>query len=145
VSETKVLTSSTGDGVSDDTALINKMLSTYAGQDVVIFFPSGCYIVTDTIFIPAGTKLVGEGWSQIVASGAKFQDIKNPHVMVQVGNRGDTGIVEIQDFLFTATGDTAGVVLMEWNLAQSTQGSAAMWGECMSRYIYLPLYIRVTF
>lgn len=49
--------------------------------------------------------------------------------MVQVGEYGETGVVEIQDLLFTTQGPTAGVILMEWNVAQSTQGSAAMWGE----------------
>ena len=49
--------------------------------------------------------------------------------MVQVGEYGDTGVVEIQDLLFTTQGPTAGVILMEWNVAQSSQGSAAMWGE----------------
>jgi hypothetical protein len=56
--------------------------------------------------------------------------MKNPHVMVKMGNKGDVGIMEIQDLMFTATGPTAGVVLVEWNIAQSAQGSAAMWGEC---------------
>ncbi len=49
--------------------------------------------------------------------------------MIQVGEYGDTGVVEIQDLLFTTEGPTAGVILMEWNVAQSVQGSAAMWGE----------------
>ncbi len=53
----------------------------------------------------------------------------NPHVMVKVGNSYDTGVMEIQDMLFTATGPTAGVILMEWNIAQYSSGSAAMWGE----------------
>lgn len=49
--------------------------------------------------------------------------------MISVGNSGDKGSVEIQDLLFTVQGPTAGVVLVEWNVAQSQQGSAAMWGE----------------
>ena len=50
-------------------------------------------------------------------------------MMVQVGDEGDAGVVEIQDLLFTTAGPTAGVVLMEWNVAQTTPGSAAMWGK----------------
>ena len=49
--------------------------------------------------------------------------------MVQVGNVGDVGSVEIQDMLFTTKGGTAGAVLMEWNIQASSPGSAAMWGE----------------
>lgn len=31
--------------------------------------------------------------------------------------------------LFTATGPTAGAILVEWNVHESTQGSAGLWGE----------------
>jgi hypothetical protein len=55
----------------------------------------------------------------------------NPRVMVQVGDVGDAGIMEIQDIMFTAVGATAGVVLVQWNIAQTTQGSAAMWGKAI--------------
>ena len=48
--------------------------------------------------------------------------------MIQVGEWGDTGVIEIQDLMLTTQGPTAGLVLMEWNVAQSKQGSAAMWG-----------------
>lgn len=48
--------------------------------------------------------------------------------MLRVGGEGDIGVVELQDLMFTSEGPTAGVVLMEWNVAQDEQGSAAMWG-----------------
>jgi glucan 1,3-beta-glucosidase len=35
--------------------------------------------------------------------------------------------LEISDMLFTVKGPTDGAVLMEWNVKESTQGSAAMW------------------
>jgi hypothetical protein len=55
--------------------------------------------------------------------------------MLQVGKPGDTGVNEIQDLLFTNVGPTAGLVMMEWNVAQSLAGSAAMWGKkSTSRY-----------
>ncbi|KAI0453722.1 hypothetical protein F5B21DRAFT_515157 [Xylaria acuta] len=34
---------------------------------------------------------------------------------------------KIQDVMFTTQGPTAGLILMEWNVAESEQGSAAMW------------------
>lgn len=57
-----------------------------------------------------------------------FSDLHNPKVMVQVGEWSETGSVEIQDLMLTVEGPTAGVILMEWNMAQELQGSAAMWG-----------------
>jgi hypothetical protein len=53
----------------------------------------------------------------------------NPQPLLIVGEEIDTGVIEMQDMLFTATGATAGVVLVEWNIAESSQGSAAMWGK----------------
>lgn len=53
----------------------------------------------------------------------------SPRVMVQVGNAGDAGVIEIQDLMFTNVGPTAGLILMEWNVAETTKGSAAMWGK----------------
>jgi hypothetical protein len=35
--------------------------------------------------------------------------------------------MQISDMLFTGSGPTAGVVLMEWNIRESKQGSVAMW------------------
>jgi len=58
-----------------------------------------------------------------------FTFVDEPHVMVQVGDEGDAGVVEIQDLLFTSTAPSAGDILMEWNVAQTTPGSAAMWGK----------------
>jgi len=37
---------------------------------------AGSYILTDTLTIPNGAKIVGEAWSQLVAFGEKFQDAK---------------------------------------------------------------------
>lgn len=41
----------------------------------------------------------------------------------RVGKKGDVGSVEISDMLFTVKGATAGAILMEWNIHESTQGS----------------------
>ena len=56
-----------GDGVTDDTAAINRALyQLYCVQNNVqvrrsLFFPAGEYIVTDTILIPPYARLYGEG------------------------------------------------------------------------------------
>ncbi|RFU25830.1 hypothetical protein B7463_g10508, partial [Scytalidium lignicola] len=115
-----------GDGFSDDTAVINSVLSSAAGNSIV-YFPHGTYIVSDTITIPPGSKIVGEAWSEIMGTGSNFASITSPHAMIMVGSPSQTGVIEISDMLFTVSGPTAGAILMEWNIAQSSQGSAAMW------------------
>ncbi|QLI74652.1 uncharacterized protein G6M90_00g105940 [Metarhizium brunneum] len=101
-----------GDGVGDDTAAINSVMR-MASTSKLIYFPAGSYIVTGTIHVPSHALITGEVWSQIVASGPFFQDMKNPKPMVKVGNDGDQGTVEISDMLFTSTGSLPCLVLME--------------------------------
>ncbi|KAJ7739709.1 glycoside hydrolase family 55 protein [Mycena maculata] len=119
----------TGDGETDDTAAINAALSKYAGCKI-IFFDAGTYIVTSTITIPAGSRIVGEAWSVISGKGAAFQDQNNPQVVVRVGEPGSEGIVEITDLIFSTVGPgacTAGAIVVEWNIKETTQGSAGTW------------------
>ena len=57
--------------------------------------------------------IVGEAWSQIMASGTAFTDMTNPVPMIQVGQPGDSGIVEMQDLLFTVKRAMQGAILLE--------------------------------
>ncbi|KAJ5211726.1 uncharacterized protein N7498_003372, partial [Penicillium cinerascens] len=113
------------DGTGDQSGAINGLLSSSVGSPV--FFPAGIYQVQSTVKVPVGSIIVGEGWSQIRGTGSYFEDASNPQVMVQVGDVGDSGVIQISDMLFTVKGATAGCILMEWNVHESTQGSAAMW------------------
>jgi len=63
----------------------------------VLFVDHGIYMVSKTIEIPVGTRLVGEAWSQIMGYGEFFQDQSNPQVVFRVGKEGDVGVVEISD------------------------------------------------
>lgn len=63
-----------GDGVTDDTAAFQAAL--YASLGKVLFVDAGSYILTSTILIPSGAKIVGETWSQLVASGSYFADAR---------------------------------------------------------------------
>lgn len=119
-----------GDGSTDDTAAFQTAL--YASLGQVLFVDAGSYILTSTVTVPAGSKIVGETWSQLVASGAYFEDASNPQVMLQVGKKGDVGDVEMQDLLFTTRGGTAGLVLVEWNIKAASPGSAGLW-DCHAR------------
>ena len=53
-----------GDGKADDTAAITAALLANTGCQIT-YFPHGVYLVTDTIFVPTGSRLVGEVWSVI--------------------------------------------------------------------------------
>ena len=62
------------------------------------------------------------------SSSAPATDETHEHVLTQnsVGYPGDKGILEISDMLFTVKGPTAGAILMEWNVQESTQGSGEL-------------------
>jgi hypothetical protein len=112
------------DATGDQTSAINTLLNSNVGSP--IFFPAGIYLVKGTVHVPVGSIIVGEGWSQIMGTGSYFEDELNPKVMVRVGAPGDSGIIQISDMLFTVKGPTAGAILMEWNVHESTQGSGKL-------------------
>lgn len=82
----------TGDGTTDDTAALQTVINSAAANNSVVFIPSGVYILTDTVKIPKGSRIMGEAWPELMASGSKFSDIKNPRPMIQVGSAGDVGM-----------------------------------------------------
>lgn len=53
------------DGTGDQSGAINSLLSDSVGTPV--FFPAGIYQVQDTVFVPVGSVIVGEGWSQVLS------------------------------------------------------------------------------
>ncbi|RSL89261.1 hypothetical protein CDV31_015909 [Fusarium ambrosium] len=116
-----------GDGVTDDTIVLNSILSGAANTSSIVYFPYGVYIVTDTLRVPIGSRIIGQAWSQIMGKGTKFQNELKPRAVVQIGRRGDVGIIEIQDLMFTVSGATAGAVVVEWNAKEETQGSVGLW------------------
>jgi hypothetical protein len=111
------------DGTGDQTFKINAFLKKAAAASQIAYFPAGIYQVGSTVFIPTGSRIQGSSWSQIQGSGFFFSDIHSPQVMIRVGNPGDVGTMEIVEMLFTVKGATAGAILMEWNVAASSQGS----------------------
>jgi glucan 1,3-beta-glucosidase len=70
----------------------------------IIFFDAGVYYVTNTITIPAGTQIVGEAWSVILAGGRNFQSQTNPRPVIRAGTAGSKGAMEISDLLLTTAG-----------------------------------------
>jgi glucan 1,3-beta-glucosidase len=115
-----------GDGATDDTEAIQKIFNSYKdGQ--IIYFDHGAYIITSTIKVPKNIKVVGEIWPMLMAHGKTFADEENPVPVFQVGEKGDTGSVEMSDLIITTKGPAPGAILMEWNIAGTSQGSAGMW------------------
>lgn len=115
-----------GDGQTDDTQAIQKILDS-AKEDQVIFFDHGSYVITDTVVVPKNVKIVGEVWPVLMAHGDKFSDEQKPIPMLQVGKAGEKGSVEISDITVQTKGPAPGAILMQWNLAEESQGSAGMW------------------
>ncbi|KDN67309.1 putative 1,3-beta glucanase [Colletotrichum sublineola] len=115
------------DGTGDNTDAINAFLLNARNARKIAYFPAGIYRVGGTVVIPTGSRVQGASWSQIQGGGFYFNDIFNPKVVVQVGNRGDVGTMEIVDMMFNVQGATAGAIVLEWNVHESSQGSAAMW------------------
>ena len=48
-----------GDGQTDDTAALQAALLANANCKVT-YFPHGVYLVTDTLYVPPGSRIVGE-------------------------------------------------------------------------------------
>ncbi|KGO66430.1 Pectin lyase fold/virulence factor [Penicillium italicum] len=119
-----------GDGVADDTAALQAAL--FASQGKILFVDAGSYILTGTVVVPIGSKIVGETWSQLVASGKYFADASQPKVMLKVGNLNDVGSIEMQDLIFTSRGPAPGLIMVEWNVHASSPGAAGLW-DCHAR------------
>ncbi|TFK67132.1 exo-beta-1,3-glucanase [Pluteus cervinus] len=117
-----------GDGATDDTAALQAIFDKFASCKI-IFFDHGYYTVTSTLRIPAGVQIVGEVWSVIAGRGSAFGDVGNPQPVIQVGQTGSQGVVEITDMIFTTTGPTPGAVIVEWNAREpdGQQGRVGMW------------------
>jgi hypothetical protein len=81
--------------------------------------------VTNTIYIPPGSKVVAESYSVIMSSGSKFSNINSPVPLVQVGHAGDSGSVQWSDMIVSTQGAQPGAVLIEWNLKASS--GSGMW------------------
>ncbi|KAF2748004.1 glycoside hydrolase family 55 protein [Sporormia fimetaria CBS 119925] len=113
-----------GDGRSDDTAAVQNAIYRAALGGKVVFFDHGSYKVTNTIYVPPGTRMVGEAYSVILGSGAagNFLDWRNPQPIVQIGRPGQSGSIEWSDMIVATQGRTPGAKVIEYNL-NSARGS----------------------
>ncbi|KAM5351177.1 hypothetical protein ACJ41O_003900 [Fusarium nematophilum] len=115
-----------GDGTTDDTAAVQAVFDSI-GADEIVYFDHGAYVITDTVKVPKNVKVVGEVWALIMAGGDKnFKDQANPKPVWKVGEAGDVGNIEMQDLMFETLGPQPGAILMEFNVAGETPGSAGL-------------------
>lgn len=115
-----------GDGVTDDTAAIQAIFDN-ATSDQVVYFDHGAYVITSTVNVPPHIRITGEIWPLIMAGGTFFNNQTNPQPVFRVGMPGDLGAVEISDLIFETLGPQPGAIMMEWNVAESSQGACGLW------------------
>lgn len=116
-----------GDGVTDDTANINAVLQASVGK--VVYFPAGTYMVTDSVIIPPGSRIVGDAYASAISAAysVRFTNADAPTAMVKLGNPGDVGVGQISDMLFTISDKLPGCKLLEVNMAGSQPGDVGIW------------------
>jgi glucan 1,3-beta-glucosidase len=114
-----------GDGVTDDTACVQSFLNSIK-PDQIAYIDYGAYVIRDTINFPVPIRVQGELWPYFMVDGsaAIFSDKNNPQVAFRVGEPGQVGDVELVELIFQTLGPAPGAIMMEWNLAGSSQGSA---------------------
>ena len=116
-----------GDGTTDDTAAVQKAITSAQQLGRVTYFDAGTYKITKTLFVPAGSRIVGEAYAVIMSSGSYFSDVYTPQPVIQVGRPGDSGVVEWSDMIVSTQGSQSGAILIQWNLASSTSNPSGVW------------------
>ncbi|KAL2867003.1 glycoside hydrolase family 55 protein [Aspergillus lucknowensis] len=116
-----------GDGATDDTHNLNEILAESASCEL-IYFPAGTYMVTDTIFVPAGRRIVGDPYASVISGvGSKFQDPAAVRPMVKFGYPGDVGVAQVSDMTFTVGDILPGCKIVEVNIAGAAPGDVGFW------------------
>ena len=117
-----------GDGLTDDTIALNAAVARAQTEGRILFVDAGYYKVTSTIYIPPGSRIIGEALASVIlSSGAYFNDMANPKPVVQVGRPGEQGTLEWSDMFVSTQGEQKGAVLIEYNLATPDAAPSGMW------------------
>ncbi|KAJ5656857.1 hypothetical protein N7507_008807 [Penicillium longicatenatum] len=121
-----------GDGSTNDVDSLNAILADNAANCKITYFPYGVYHVEDTLKIPIGSRIMGEAWAVISGAGDFFKDASNPKAVVQVGQTGDEGIVEIQNIRFSVAEVLPGAIILEVNAAGTNPGDVGLWNTLVT-------------
>ncbi|KJR83277.1 glucan 1,3-beta-glucosidase [Sporothrix schenckii 1099-18] len=119
-----------GDGVTDDTAVLQELIDSATLTGNVVYLDYGLYVVTKTLTVPPGARIVGEAYPVILAGGDSFfKSDSNPRPLLQVGAySGEQGTVELSDFVLATQGSQAGAILIQWNLdASASSDLGGIW------------------
>jgi glucan 1,3-beta-glucosidase len=116
-----------GNGATDDTAALQRAIDTAVASGKVVYIDYGLYLITSTLKIPPGSRIVGETWPVIMASGSYFGDINNPQVAVQIGTSGQSGTVALSDFIVAGKGAVPGATMIEYNLVSPAGSPSGLW------------------
>lgn len=116
-----------GDGWTDDTRALQAAINTAQSQNKVLYLDHGNYLVTDTIYIPCGSKIVGESYPVIMSSGAFFNDMSHPQPVIQIGKPGEQGSIEWSDSIVSTQGQQKGAILIQYNLVAPTGTPTGLW------------------
>ncbi|KAH8671305.1 pectate lyase superfamily protein-domain-containing protein [Xylariales sp. PMI_506] len=119
-----------GDNLHNDGPSINAILQKNAGCKI-IFVPQGIYITEETIYVPPGTRMVGETLSIFSGNGSAFLRAEDPQPVVKVGNAGEEGVAQISDLLIEVADVLPGAVLMQINMAGKNAGDVAVWNTVL--------------
>ncbi|KAJ2893222.1 Glucan 1,3-beta-glucosidase [Zalerion maritima] len=117
-----------GDGETDDSTCLARLVQTAASQNKIVFLDAGHYKTYTTLYIPSGSRIVGEGLSSvIVGTGTTFQHMANPQPVVQVGVPGEKGRIEWSDTLVATRGPTPGAIIIQYNLYTEGLEPSGLW------------------
>ncbi|KAF5486932.1 Glucan endo-1,3-beta-glucosidase [Colletotrichum siamense] len=117
-----------GDNSHDDGSNINAILQKYKNCKI-IFVPQGVYLTQQTIYVPPGTRLVGETLSIFNGNGSRFWNPDDPQPILKVGNSGEVGIAQISDITVEAADVLQGATLVQINMAGSKPGDVGIWSS----------------
>ena len=116
-----------GDGVTDDTAALQHVINLAAFLHKIVFFDFGIYRVTRTLYVPPGSRIVGESYPVILSSGRFFANMNKPQPVVRIGIPGDKGSVEWSDMIVSTQGSQAGAILIEINIESPPGSPTGLW------------------
>lgn len=117
----------TGNGHTDDTAALQHAVLVAAQENKILFVNQGDYLVSKTIYIPAGSRIVGESYSVILSYGSYFDDMQHPKPVVQIGKPGESGYIEWSDMIVSTQGQQQGAILVQFNLASPSGSPSGIW------------------
>lgn len=118
-----------GDGSTDDSISLNSILAQAASQGKITYIPYGVYILRSQLYIPPGTRMVGEAWPVLSGVGSAFGDASNPSPVVVVGKAGEVGVAQIQDMRFSVADITPGAIILQINMKGQNPGDVALWNS----------------